>query len=190
MQDAGGNHNFQASETSQCGPSTSIDVRSTCETGHDVRGALNAGAAGQQALCHQSGACNHVRGSLRTYQRTGAAELDCCAQVIDEVASRSEAEQAVGRQEAQTYLSDIEGILRTAAAAVNGFSQQSHLRRQIQKLTASLEVMPSEILMLYLPHRTPSHECKQRRKVCMCITSVYRSTVVIVCSQSAKLYRS
>lgn len=157
MQDAGGIHSFQASEMSQCGPSsTCIDVRSTYETGHDVRGALNAGAAGQQALSHQSGACNFVRGRLRTYLRTGATELDCCAQVIDEVASRSEAEQAVGKLEAQTYLSDIEGILRTAAAAVNGFSQQSHLRRQIQELTASLEVMHPVILMVYLPHRTPS----------------------------------
>ena len=77
--------------------------------------------------------------------------------MIDEVASRSEAEQAEGKQEAQTYLSDIEGILRTAAAAVNGFSQQSQIRHQIQELTASLEVMHPVIVMVCLPHRTPLH---------------------------------
>lgn len=47
---------------------------------------------------------------------------------------------AAAKQEAQGYLGDIEDILRTAAAAVNEFSQQAELQGRIKQLEADLQV--------------------------------------------------
>jgi hypothetical protein len=63
---------------------------------------------------------------------------ECAEQVID-AAAESE-DQAAAAQQAQDYLSDIESILRTAAAAVNDYSQQSDLRLHILHLESELQV--------------------------------------------------